>query len=52
MTINENGLKYSKNRKYEILISTYYLDEEYFVKIRFEIMNYNYVPIISIRYFK
>ncbi|RNA25491.1 polycystin-1-like isoform X2, partial [Brachionus plicatilis] len=49
MSVRAKGLEYVKNRKYEILIKTNHLGYEYSSKIRIEILNYNFVPIISIK---
>ncbi|CAF0863211.1 unnamed protein product [Brachionus calyciflorus] len=49
LTINRKGLEFVTDRKYEFLITTEFADYEFDAKIRVEILNYNYVPVISLR---
>lgn len=49
LTIQAGGLAYVLNRKYEILVQTSYLGNNYYQNVIFEIQNVNYVPLLTLR---
>jgi hypothetical protein len=49
MTIKPRVLEYIPGQKYEVQIKTQYLGLDYYVKIRIDIQNVNYMPIINVR---
>ena len=51
LTLNAGSLKYVQNRQYEILVSTIYLNTEYYQKVRINIMNMEKLPKALIEYY-